>query len=138
MSGRRRGSADADAPSAPGGRRRRAGGPSAVPRGRVAVVRGGASLERNVSLRSGGHVQETLRRLGYDTVAIDPGPDFVEKLEEERVDVAFVALHGGAGEDGTVQELLEALGIPYTGSGPGACMRCADKALAKFLMRDAG
>jgi D-alanine-D-alanine ligase len=115
-----------------------AGGPPPVPSGRVAVLRGGTSLERNVSLRSGGHVQEGLRRLGYDAVAIDPGADFVAKLEQERVDVAFVALHGGSGEDGTVQELLEALGIPYTGSGPAACMRCADKALAKFLMRDAG
>jgi D-alanine-D-alanine ligase len=120
--------------SAPG---RRPGRPS-VPNGRVAVLKGGSSLERNVSLRSGGHVQEALRRLGYDTVAIDPGADFVAALERERVDVAFVALHGGSGEDGTVQELLEALGIPHTGSGPAACMRCADKALAKFLMREAG
>jgi D-alanine-D-alanine ligase len=101
------------------------------------VLRGGASLERNVSLSSGAHVQEALRRLGYDTVAIDPGPDFVQRLSEERPDVAFVALHGGGGEDGTVQELLEALAIPYTGSGPSACMRCADKVLAKFLMREA-
>jgi D-alanine-D-alanine ligase len=105
---------------------------------RVAVLRGGASLERNVSLSSGAHVHEALRRLGYDTVAIDPGPDFVQRLGEERPDVAFIALHGGGGEDGTVQELLEALGIPYTGSGPAACMRCADKVLAKFLMREAG
>jgi D-alanine-D-alanine ligase len=106
--------------------------------GRVAILRGGVSLERSVSLRSGAHVQEALRRLGHDTVAIDPGPDFVAQLSDERTDVAFVALHGGDGEDGTVQELLEALGIPYTGSGPSACMRCADKALAKFLMREAG
>jgi D-alanine-D-alanine ligase len=91
-----------------------------------------------VSLSSGAHVQEALRRLGYDTFAIDPGPDFVERLIEERPDVAFIALHGGGGEDGTVQELLEALEIPYTGSGPAACMRCADKVLAKFLMREAG
>jgi D-alanine-D-alanine ligase len=104
----------------------------------VAVLRGGASLERSVSLSSGAHVQEALRRLGYDTVAIDPGPDFVQRLTDERPDVAFIALHGGGGEDGTVQELLEALAIPYTGSGPAACMRCADKVLAKFLMRDAG
>jgi D-alanine-D-alanine ligase len=102
------------------------------------VLRGGASLERNVSLSSGAHVQDALRRLGYDTVAIDPGADFVERLSEERPDVAFIALHGGGGEDGTVQELLEALAIPYTGSGPAACMRCADKVLAKFLMREAG
>jgi D-alanine-D-alanine ligase len=96
------------------------------------------SLERNVSLRSGAHVQEALRRLGHETVAIDPGGEFVAQLREERPDVAFLALHGGDGEDGTVQELLEALGIPYTGSGPSACMRCADKALAKYLMREAG
>jgi D-alanine-D-alanine ligase len=106
--------------------------------GRVAILRGGDSLERNVSLRSGAHVQEALRRLGHDTIAIDPGPDFVARLSDERPGAAFVALHGGGGEDGTVQELLEALGIPYTGSGPSACMRCADKVLAKFLMREAG
>jgi D-alanine-D-alanine ligase len=111
---------------------------TSAPVGRVAVLRGGASLERNVSLRSGAHVQEALRRLGYETVALDPGPDFVKQLSDERPDVAFVALHGGEGEDGTVQELLEALAIPYTGSGPSACMRCADKVLAKFLMREAG
>jgi D-alanine-D-alanine ligase len=113
-------------------------GSSSMTGKRVAVLRGGASLERNVSLSSGAHVQETLRRLGYDTVAIDPGPDFVQRLSEERPDVAFIALHGGGGEDGAVQELLEALGVPYTGSGPAACMRCADKVLAKFLMREAG
>ena len=119
----------------------RAGGSRGASSGsaeRVAVLRGGVSLERSVSLSSGAHVQEALRRLGYDTVAVDPGPDFVQRLSEERPDVAFVALHGGGGEDGTVQELLEALAIPYTGSGPAACMRCADKALAKFLMREAG
>jgi D-alanine-D-alanine ligase len=119
----------------------RAAGPRGKSSGsgeRVAVLRGGVSLERSVSLSSGAHVQEALRRLGYDTVAVDPGPDFVQRLSDERPDVAFVALHGGSGEDGTVQELLEALAIPYTGSGPAACMRCADKALAKFLMREAG
>ena len=52
--------------------------------------------------------------------------------------MAFVALHGSDGEDGTVQGLLEAIGVPYTGSGPAACMRCTDKALAKYLMREAG
>jgi D-alanine-D-alanine ligase len=111
---------------------------SSRPIERVAVLRGGASLERNVSLRSGAHVQEALRRLGYETVTIDPGSEFVQQLSDERPDVAFVALHGGDGEDGTVQELLEALAIPYTGSGPSACMRCADKVLAKYLMREGG
>jgi D-alanine-D-alanine ligase len=113
-------------------------GSDSTRRERVAVLRGGVSLERNVSLRSGAHVQDALRRLGYDTVAIDPGPEFVAQLREERPDVAFIALHGGSGEDGAVQELLEAIGIPYTGSGPAASMRCADKALAKYLMREAG
>jgi D-alanine-D-alanine ligase len=119
----------------PGGRSQSPTAPSAT---RVAVLRGGASLERKVSLRSGAQVQDALRRLGHDTVAIDPGPDFVAQLSKERPDAAFVALHGGGGEDGTVQELLEAVGIPYTGSGPSACLRCADKVLAKHLMREAG
>jgi D-alanine-D-alanine ligase len=104
----------------------------------VAVLRGGASLERNVSLRSGAHVQDALRRLGHEALPIDPGPEFVAQLGEARPDVAFLALHGGDGEDGTIQELLEAMGLPYTGSGPSACMRCADKALAKYLMCEAG
>lgn len=105
---------------------------------RVAVLEGGGSLERRVSLRSGAQVQDALERLGHETVAIDVGPDFVAQLLSARPDAAFVALHGGEGEDGTVQELLEAIGVPYTGSGPAACMRCADKALAKHLMGEAG
>ena len=105
---------------------------------RVAVLSGGSSLERKVSLRSGAHAQDALRRLGYDTVAIDPGAELVAQLRDAAPDAAFVALHGGEGEDGTVQELLEAIELPYTGSGPAACMRCTDKALAKYLMREAG
>jgi D-alanine-D-alanine ligase len=104
---------------------------------RVAVLSGGLSLERKVSLRSGAHAQDALRRMGYETVAIDPGPELLAQLREESPDVAFVALHGGHGENGTVQELLEAIGLPYTGSGPAACMRASDKALAKYLMREA-
>ncbi len=105
---------------------------------RVAVLKGGGSLERRVSLRSGAQVQDALERLGHETVAVDVGSDFVAQLRENRPDAAFVALHGGDGEDGTVQELLEAIGVPYTGSGPAACMRCADKVLAKHLMGEAG
>ena len=104
----------------------------------VAVLKGGGSLERTVSLRSGARAQSALRQLGHEVTAIDVGPDLVEQLLELGPDVAFVALHGSDGEDGTVQGLLEAIGIPYTGSGPGACMRCTDKALAKYLMREAG
>ncbi len=105
---------------------------------KVAVLKGGGSLERTVSLRSGARAQSALRQLGHDVTAIDVGPDLVERLLELKPDAAFIALHGSDGEDGTVQGLLEAIGIPYTGSGPGACMRCTDKALAKHLMLEAG
>jgi D-alanine-D-alanine ligase len=105
---------------------------------RVAVLSGGSSLERKVSLRSGAHAQDALRRLGNETIAVDPGGELVAQLREEVPDVAFVALHGGEGENGGIQELLEAIELPYTGSGPAACMRCADKALTKYLMREAG
>src|SRR4029077_17744787 len=69
---------------------------------------------------------------------IDVGADLVERLRTESPDVAFVALHGPFGEDGTVQELLEVVGVPYTASGVSACIRCSDKVLAKHAMRDAG
>jgi D-alanine-D-alanine ligase len=105
---------------------------------KVAVLKGGGSLERTVSLRSGARAQSALRQLGHEVIAIDVGPDLVAQLLEAQPDAAFVALHGSDGEDGTVQGLLEAIGIPYTGSGPAACMRCTDKALAKYLMREAG
>ena len=105
---------------------------------KVAVLKGGDSLERTVSLRSGARAQSALRQLGHEVVAIDAGPDLVAQLLEAQPDAAFVALHGSDGEDGTVQGLLEAIGVPYTGSGPAACMRCTDKALAKYLMREAG
>jgi D-alanine-D-alanine ligase len=71
-------------------------------------------------------------------VAIDVGGDLVERLTETAPDIAFVALHGRDGEDGTVQELLEVMGVPYTGSGVSACIRAADKVLAKHAMRDRG
>ena len=105
---------------------------------RVAVLKGGNSLERKVSLRSGAQAQGALARRGHEVVAIDAGPELVEQLREAKLDAAFIALHGSDGENGTVQGLLEAIGIPYTGSGPAACMRCTDKVLAKYLMREAG
>ena len=115
-----------------------AGEPSAKQTRRVAVLKGGGSLERSVSLRSGARAQSALKRLGHDVVAIDAGQELVAQLHDAKPDAAFVALHGRDGEDGTVQGLLEAIGIPYTGSGPSACMRCTDKALAKYLMAEAG
>jgi D-alanine-D-alanine ligase len=105
---------------------------------RVALLEGGRSLERQVSLRSGAQVQDALERLGHDVHAIDVGPELVARLQRAAPDVAFITLHGRDGEDGTIQELLEAMDIPYTGSGPAACMRCTDKALAKHLLREGG
>src|SRR5437763_3089568 len=105
---------------------------------RVAVLKGGRSLERQVSLKSGARVQDALERLGHEVIAIDVGADLVEKLTSAQPDVAFVALHGRDGEDGTVQELLEVMGVRYTGSGVSACIRAADKVLAKHAMLDAG
>jgi len=105
---------------------------------KVAVLKGGRSLERQVSLRSGARVQDALERLGHQVIPIDVGPDLVELLTEAEPDVAFIALHGRDGEDGTVQELLEVMGIRFTGSGVSACIRAADKVLAKHAMRDRG
>jgi D-alanine-D-alanine ligase len=105
---------------------------------RVAVLKGGRSLERQVSLASGARVEDALERLGHDVVAIDVGTDLLMRLRDDAPEVAFIALHGPGGEDGTVQELLEVLGIPYSGSGVAACARCADKVLAKHALRDAG
>jgi D-alanine-D-alanine ligase len=105
---------------------------------KVAVLKGGDSLERQVSLRSGARVEDALARLGHEVVPIDVGADLVDRLTATAPDVAFVALHGRGGEDGTVQELLELLGVPYTASGPSACIRCMDKVLAKHALQDAG
>jgi D-alanine-D-alanine ligase len=105
---------------------------------RIAVLKGGRSLERTVSLRSGAHVQDALLRLGHEVTAIDAGEEMVAELLALDPNVAFIALHGRDGEDGTVQALMEAIGVAYTGSGPAACMRCTDKVLCKRLMEEAG
>ena len=105
---------------------------------RVAVLKGGRSLERQVSLKSGARVEDALERLGHEVTPIDVGADLVDRLSSRAPDIAFVALHGRDGEDGTVQELLELMGIPYTGSGVSASIRTLDKVLAKHAMRDRG
>ena len=104
---------------------------------KVAVLKGGRGLERQVSLRSGARVEDALAGLGHEVVAVDVGAGLVATLREERPDAAFVALHGQGGEDGTVQELLEILGIPYTGPGAAACGRSLDKTVAKHALRAA-
>ena len=104
---------------------------------KVAVLKGGRSLERGVSLRSGARVEDALERLGHEVLPIDVGPDLVKRLIAEQPDVAFVAMHGIGGEDGTVQELLEILGVPFTGPGAAACARCMDKVQAKDAIDEA-
>ena len=105
---------------------------------RVAVLKGGRSLERQVSLASGARVEDAQERLGNEVIGIDVGGDFLSRLRGAAPELAFIALHGPGGEDGTVQELLEVLEIPYTGSGVSACARCSDKVLAKHALRAAG
>jgi D-alanine-D-alanine ligase len=105
---------------------------------RVALLKGGPSLERQVSLRSGARVQDALERLGHGVTPIDVGVDLVKRLRDAAPDVAFIAVHGRDGEDGALQELLEIAGVPYTGSGVLACMRAWDKVLAKGLMLEQG
>ncbi|MCB0869408.1 MAG: D-alanine--D-alanine ligase [Solirubrobacterales bacterium] len=105
---------------------------------KVALLQGGRSLERGVSIRSGLRVTEALLDLGHEVDVLDLGPDLVGQLEKNRPDVAFIALHGTEGEDGTVQSLLELLDIPHTGPRVAACKRCMDKSLAKYILRENG
>jgi D-alanine-D-alanine ligase len=99
---------------------------------------GGKSAEREVSLRSGAAVLAALARLGIDAVAIDVDAAVVDRLTRERVTLAFIALHGRYGEDGTIQGLLEILGIPYTGSGVLASALGMDKLVSRTLFAAAG
>jgi D-alanine-D-alanine ligase len=106
---------------------------------RVAVLAGGRSHEREISLRSGHRVMTALRSRGYDASVVDPAEvPMVETLSAATVSACYVALHGKEGEDGTVQRLLELLGIPYTGATPLACETAFDKVLAKDTLHAAG
>ncbi|MBI5018000.1 MAG: D-alanine--D-alanine ligase [Deltaproteobacteria bacterium] len=107
-------------------------------RGPVAVLLGGRSAERDVSLRTGAAVAEALRRRGHTVVEIDARDDLAARLAVVRPAVAFLALHGRWGEDGTVQGLLEMVGIPYTGSGVLASALAMDKGLSKVVFRANG
>jgi D-alanine-D-alanine ligase len=106
--------------------------------GKVAVLLGGTSGEREVSLKSGNAVLAALLRRGVDAHAIDVGADVMQRLAEGRFDRVFIALHGRGGEDGTMQGALELLGLPYTGSGVLASALGMDKYRAKLLWRGAG
>ena len=106
--------------------------------GKVAVLLGGSSAEREVSLMSGNGVLKALQSLGIDAHAFDPAERELTELKREGFARAFVALHGRHGEDGTVQGALELLGIPYTGSGVMASAIAMDKVMTKRLWRAEG
>jgi D-alanine-D-alanine ligase len=101
---------------------------------RIGVLMGGQSSERDISLKTGRAVHQALIRRGYDAVAIDVTDHLHRDLEEHKVAVAFLSLHGPGGEDGTVQGFLETLGIPYTGSGVRASAVGMHKAATKTLL----
>lgn len=106
--------------------------------GRVVLLMGGISSEREVSLMSGEGVLKALQSKGVDVTPFDPKTESLEKLENGRFDRAFIALHGRLGEDGTVQGVLNWLGIPYTGPGVTASAMAIDKELTKTVWRAAG
>ena len=106
--------------------------------GKVAVLLGGRSAEREVSLRSGGMVLNALRRRGVDAHGFDPQQRDLAALIAEKFDRVFIALHGRYGEDGTIQGALELLGIPYTGSGVLASALAMDKWRSKLVWQAAG
>ena len=106
--------------------------------GRVAVLYGGKSAERAVSLKSGAAVIEALTSAGVDVVGIDVGDDLLTRLQNEKIDRAFIILHGRGGEDGSMQGLLECLGIPYTGSGILASALAMDKLRTKQVWQSLG
>lgn len=102
---------------------------------RVAILMGGLSAEREVSLKTGGAVQEALRKRGYKGVALDVGRDIAGSLRRHRAEIAFIALHGRGGEDGTIQGLLQSMGIPFTGSGVLSSALAMDKKHTKWVFR---
>ena len=106
-------------------------------RARIGVLMGGQSAEREVSLRTGAAVHRSLVRRGYDAVAIDVGPTLSQDLRDQKIDLAFLALHGPGGEDGAIQGFLETLGIPYTGSGIQASAIGMHKVTTKTLLASA-
>ena len=106
--------------------------------GKVAVLMGGPSAERDVSLNSGARVLAALKASDVDAHGIDADPTVLKQLREEQFDCAFIVLHGRWGEDGVIQGALEVLGIPYTGSGVLASALAMDKWRSKLILRQAG
>lgn len=109
-----------------------------VSKKKIGVLMGGLSAEREVSLSSGKAVLQALKEKGYNVVAVDVGKDVHKAIERSRIEVAFIALHGRWGEDGVIQGLLEAMGIPYTGSGVVASALGMDKIRSRWIFERHG
>lgn len=105
---------------------------------RIGVLLGGRGSEREVSLKSGEAIATALETKGLKVVRIDVGTDIAKRLDQEGIEVAFLALHGRYGEDGCIQGLLESVDIPYTGSGVASSALAMDKVLSKTLFAAAG
>jgi D-alanine-D-alanine ligase len=109
-----------------------------VTKAHIGVLMGGISAEREISLKTGQAIHAALRRRGYRASAIDVDASLPWVLKRKKIDVAFLALHGPGGEDGTVQGMLDLLGIPYTGSGVRASAVGMDKSMTKVLVEREG
>lgn len=107
---------------------------------KIGVIMGGISSEREISLKSGESILENIDTKKYDVVkiVIDKKDDIVNKVRDEKIDFALLALHGQFGEDGTVQSVLQSLEIPYSGCGPLSSAACMDKDMSKNLLKAAG
>ncbi len=99
----------------------------------IAVLMGGRSLEREFSIKSGQRVSNALRKLGHNVIKLDINESIVDNLNSEKIDLAYIALHGKDGEDGTIQEILEVLNIPYTGPGVYPNVLSFDKIISKQI-----
>jgi D-alanine-D-alanine ligase len=105
---------------------------------RVAVIAGGLSNEREVSMRSGRRAQYALGQAGVDATLYDADEALLDRLTADRVEAAYLAVHGASGEDGSLQTVLDLVGIPYVGSPPPSCHLAWDKVVAKVLIERAG
>ncbi|MFH1868656.1 MAG: D-alanine--D-alanine ligase [Candidatus Omnitrophota bacterium] len=108
--------------------------------GRIGVLYGGSSSERDISIKSGQAVYEAITSLGLDAVCIDPKDPYslTKDISDLGIKVVFIALHGKFGEDGTIQTILDEIGMPYTGSGPEASRLAMDKILSKEIFKNNG
>ncbi|MBI4211715.1 MAG: D-alanine--D-alanine ligase [Deltaproteobacteria bacterium] len=105
---------------------------------KIGVLMGGMSKEREISLRTGAAIAAALKRQGYQIESIDADVHLIDRLKEKKIEVAFIALHGKLGEDGSVQGMLEWLRIPYTGSGVMASSIAMEKIMCKRIAHDVG